>query len=443
MSRPNGLFPGPRGFAKGPGEALPMSSQEPIVYEAAAIADAQSGSVRPGALAIRDGQIVAAGQTDLVHRQIGAHVPVIALPDRLILPAMVNAHAHLDLTAMGPRPFTGDFVDWVLMLQQLRPRDRRGAVDAVRKGVAFSITAGVGSIGDVMGWHVPAASWEVLADSPLDGVCFEELLGVGGESLDEQLTRLRALETEPAEHGGVRLGLQPHAPYSTGPAVYEAATDLAIDRDLPLSTHLAELPEELEFVANATGRFRQLLESIGRWQHAYAGTYSAGHHPVDWLCQHLRRARWLLAHCNYVEDEHIDLLAKYEASVAYCPIASDYFGHRGHRYRDMLTAGVNVCLGTDSILCQPPDEPQPLGILTQMRHLYRRDHTSPRQLLAMATTNGYRALGVPHDRAALQAPAPANLFSVRFDVDDPTDPLTQVLQNRYPVEPVSELEKTT
>src|SRR5690606_17270088 len=118
-------------------------------------------------------------------------------------------------------------------------------------------------------------------------------------------------------------------------------------------------------------------------------------HPIDRLAPRLREQPWLLAHCNEVQDTHITLLAECGASVAYCPIASEYFGHphRGvHRYRDMLDADVNVCLGTDSIVCQPAGEPQPLGIFAQMRRLHRRDGTDPATLLAMATINGIKAL---------------------------------------------------
>jgi cytosine/adenosine deaminase-related metal-dependent hydrolase len=102
----------------------------------------------------------------------------------------------------------------------------------------------------------------------------------------------------------------------------------------------------------------------------------------------------------------------------------------------MLAAGVNVCLGTDSILCQPPNEPQPLGILPQMRFLYRRDKTDPDVLLRMATVNGLRAMGLDENLATLQAGAPARLIAVKIDPHEATDPLVQVLLNDSIVEPV-------
>jgi cytosine/adenosine deaminase-related metal-dependent hydrolase len=125
-------------------------------------------------------------------------------------------------------------------------------------------------------------------------------------------------------------------------------------------------------------------------------------------------------------------------------VASDYFGHRNHRYREMLAAGVNVCLGTDSILCQPAGEPQPLGILAQMRHLYRRDQADPEMLLKMATIHGIRGLGFDREHgllnATLKSGAPAKLLAVRIDPADSTDPLTQALGNNYPGAPVVTLE---
>ena len=175
--------------------------------------------------------------------------------------------------------------------------------------------------------------------------------------------------------------------------------------------------------------FRALLQSLGKWSPEFAAHYGRGLSPVQWMEPYLRRAPWLLAHCNYVSDDDITLLAETGASVAYCPIASEYFGHDNHRYRDMLDAGVNVCQGTDSIVCQPANKPQPLGILPQMRRLYQRDQTDPALLLRMATAHGQRALARQGGTDVLMA--------VPFDAAEPTDPLTQTLQRRDAVETIS------
>jgi len=116
-------------------------------------------------------------------------------------------------------------------------------------------------------------------------------------------------------------------------------------------------------------------------------------------------------------------MARHGWSVAYCPRASDYFGHHGHRYRAMIEAGVNVCLGTDSIICHGT-----LSILDEMRHLHHRDHTDPATLLAMATTRGMRGLGLEPRDATLAPGASPGLIAIRYDGGPGRDALASVLR---------------
>src|SRR5690606_15359883 len=171
----------------------------------------------------------------------------------------------------------------------------------------------------------------------------------------------------------------------------------------------------------------------GKWDASIAPLATT---PVRALGAVLERAPCVLAHCNYLDDDDVALLARPRVPVAYCPVASEYFGHRGHRYRDLLAAGVNVCLGTDSILCQPLTEPEPHGILPQVRRLHVRDGTRADLLLEMATVRGARALGLEPHAATLRSGAPARLAAAAFDANDPTDPLLQVLENDATLRPL-------
>jgi len=208
----------------------------------------------------------------------------------------------------------------------------------------------------------------------------------------------------------------------------------------PVCTHLAETQEEHEFVASAAGPWRDYLAEIGKWEDAFTDYYGRGQSPLQWLRPYLEAVAdsggWLAAHGNYAADEDIKILADTNTSVAYCPVASEYFGHHDHRYREMLAAGINVCLGTDSIVCAGPDDPQPLGLLSAMRRLFQRDQTDPQLLLDMATTRGARALRLEEIIATLQPGAPAYFACIHIDPDDPTDPLEQALSKQSPAESV-------
>jgi len=401
------------------------------VYRAGAIRDAHGINHRPGAIAVRNGRIVAIGPSDEVLTRVRP-LEIVDLHDVLILPAMVNSHAHLHLSMAGSMPYGGGFTDWLRQVMELTPKNEQQIVEAVRQGVDLSYAAGVGIVGDIA---PSAAAITARIEAGLPGVSYLECFGLGNHQPQAVNVLEEVFKNPPFEtsHPTVHLGIQPHAPYSAGLDLYDAATRLARTHAYRLSTHLAETREELQFTREGRGPFVDLLKQLGKWDDSIQ---PAGEHPIDWLDEQLKHGRWLLAHCNYVEAEHIEKLAKYGCSVAYCPIASDYFGHTNHRYRDMLEAGVNVCLGTDSIICQPPDEPQPLGILPQMRYLYRRDKTDPMTLLRMATTNGTRALSLVQSNATLHSGTNASLIAVAFDPADPTDPLIQILENDTPVEPL-------
>lgn len=393
--------------------------------------DARPGAVALAGTAMGKRRVIAAGPTAEIER---AHLAearrVVDRPGHVVMPGMVNAHAHLELTVIGPRPYTGSFTSWVRLIQERRVQDAAAVADSVHRGVAMLIDAGVDAVGDIGGARFgEGAAWEALRTAPLSGGYFPELLAFDGGRAAGELARLKNFIEAPRETGMMRRGVSPHAPYSTGRAIYEAATRAAEEHGLPVTTHLAEMREEHQFVADASGPFRVFLEELGVWEESFARDYAAGLSAVRWMEPFLRRVPWLLAHCNYVSDDDLALLAETDASVAYCPIASEYFGHVDHRYRDILDAGINVCLGTDSIVCQPANAEQPLGILPQMRRLYRRDRTDPALLLRMATRHGRRALGLDDTLNRLVA--------VAFDPGESRDALTQVLESNHPVEAIA------
>lgn len=402
------------------------------VIQAAAVRDAAGVNARPGAVVVEGGKVVAAGHPDALPAELLAQAEVVDRQGGLVLPAMVNAHTHLELTAIGPQPYdaAAGFVGWVKQVRShiQAAQTREGSVGdwlvgSAKRGAAMSIDAGVQAVGDI---GQNEAVGEVRRSAGLSGQTYLELFGLGPPF---DLPALRMIAES-------KFGLQPHAPYSAGRSVYQAAT-LA---DRPLSTHLAETREEHAFTGQCTGPLLDYVKSIERWDDAFAKDYGSERSPVLWMMRHLdefeHEGGWLLAHCNYVSELDIQVLADTNASVAYCPIASEYFGHSNHRYREMLAAGVNVCLGTDSIVCANPDDPQPLGVFSAMRRLHERDRIEPATLLAMATINGARGLWLSSLAATLQPGADARLACVAIDPGDPRDPLLQAMSSHAPVEPL-------
>lgn len=386
------------------------------------------------------GALLAIGPArDLEHHDAWAHTPAeqrrtIDRPGSVLLPAFVNAHTHLDLTALGPCPPSdpadpGAFAAWLDMVRLGRPTEPEAIGASVRLGVQLSIRGGVAAVGDVAGAAGGRASlepWRALADGPLLGVSEIEFFGIGrGEArgLEAALDLLRAHEAgfRVAPEAGVRLGLQPHAPYSVAEPTFRALAREAArwnasapSSALHLATHLAESHAERELIAHARGPQRAFLESLGLWDATLATQVGRGRHPIE----HLERALVAAGEngspflCAHVHDcpaawegreteALLGVLARAGVSVAYCPRSSDAFASPEtlgpHRYRAMLEAGVNVCLGTDSLVSCPGGTGR-LSPLDEARLLHARDGADPLALLAMCTTRGARALGIDEDR---------------------------------------------
>ncbi len=339
------------------------------------------------------------------------------LPNSVLIPGLVNAHTHLDLTHVGPRPFDpcGGFMGWIDDIRRARASEPGEIAASTRGGIGLALAGGTVAVGDIAGAPRAAPSvapWTALRDSPLAGVSFLEFFAIGTGEERGRRAVAAALDAAPTSpRRCARLGLQPHAPNTVSPDGYEWASELGRDRGLPLATHAAETAEEHEFIARGTGPQRELLESLGLWDACAAAAVGHGASPLKHLRPVLERSCFLLAHVNGATDEDLSILADTGQSVAYCPRAAAYFGNSvrlgPHRYREMLDRGINVALGTDSIVNLPPGEGpggvERFSVLDEMRELYRRDGTDAGVLLRMATVGGARALGL-HDSGFLFEP---------------------------------------
>lgn len=368
------------------------------------------------------------------------------LSGHVLLPGLVNAHTHLDLTHIGPRVREGDgFAEFAKVVAEGRRTDEPGVREAVRRGVELSLEAGTVAVEDIVGpiaGELSLAGLEELAASPMLGVSLLEFFGIGSGEQAWRDKLDRTLEGFEQSGGPVRLGLQPHAPYSTSPPMYLHAVELSHRLGLPLSTHLAEHRDEAEFVATCSGPMRDFLDRLGIYDESVPRHVGRGRHPIEHLASVLEAAQetehpFLCAHVNDAPDEWIGVLAHTGASVVYCPHASAYFlaerDFGPHRYRAMLDAGVNVCLGTDSIINLPTDEcGRAMSVLEESRLLHRRDGTDPRTLIRMATVNGARALGLDPDLFRLTPGPLAGLVGVPIDPDRADDSLGAVLDGSEP-----------
>lgn len=353
-----------------------------------------------------DGRLIlqAIGPTDEIAASARwSAVPALDRRGSLLLPGLVNAHAHLDLTHLGPRPHdpAEGFLPWIDMIRRERLTEPGAISASVLRGVERSLAGGTVLIGDIAGAVAgkpsPDAAKALADDARINAVAFIEFFAQGARGAAQVAAAhgvWSSLHAQPDGPGArVTFGLQPHAPYSVGLNEYEDLLD-AIDPETPVCTHLAESDAERRFIADGAGPFRALLQRVGTWDATVAAEVGHGRTPIEHLTPLLAGRRIAAVHCNDASATDLALLARAGAPIVYCPRSSAYFAadrHFGpHRYRDMLAAGLAVALGTDSIVnLETPDR---ISVWDEMRLLALRDGTDPALLLRMATVNGAAAL---------------------------------------------------
>lgn len=407
------------------------------LYLADAIADATGLFAAPAAILIDpSGTVLKAGTPEDVSQHPDAPAASVhEHPGTLILPGLINAHTHLDLTHMGPRPFdqSAGFVGWVRMVIAERATTPDEITRSVTLGVERSLAGGVVAVGDIAGairGQAHASAAQTLFKSELAGVSYQEFMAIGTTE-DRAQACLADLDTpneRQIDPAATRIGISPHAPNTVGTTAYRLAAQHAATRGLPLATHLAETPEERAFIQHGTGPQRELLESLGIWTDDLARTLGQGAHPIDHTLDALGDlpASTCLIHVNDCPDAQLERLARSNASIVYCPRASDYFGRHHdfgpHRYQDMLARGINVALGTDSIINLDTGR---ISTLDDARFLRARDRADPMILLKMITSNAATAIGFTPERATLTAGS-RPLGLVAIPVTRPSSALEEV-----------------
>ena len=350
------------------------------------LGDGESAPLRDGAVvADEDGLILAVGAASALRAHYAsAHwdSPRAAV----LLPGLVNAHTHLELSSLrGQVPGGAGFAPWVTRMLELRAQHGAdGDDEAIGAAISELLRAGTAAVGDISN---SLASVPLLGGLPILARVFAEVFGItrpGAEAMLEAARhRLAALGLLPRN---VSVTFAPHTPFSLHPDVLESICAEARANGTLTSLHLAEHAAERAFLRDGSGPLVDFLRARGA-------------PPADWPPPGLdpvrhARARGALGphvlavHLTDARPDELALIAEAGAPVVLCPRSNLHIELRLPPLEGILAAGVRPALGTDSLASSPS-----LDVLAEARALRSRfPNVKPRALLAMATGWGARAL---------------------------------------------------
>ena len=334
--------------------------------------------------------------------------PDVHLGDVALLPGLVNAHTHLELTVMRGFLEDLDFRSWILRLTRARRAvlSLDALTESARAGIAEGLLAGITTYADTSESGVP---FHAMRELGVRGVVYQEVFGPDPSQCADALAGLRlrvdALRRE--ETALVRVGVSPHAPYSVSDALFEATAGYARDESLPVAVHIAESEDESSFVVHAAGGWAEAHRARG------IPVVERGGSPIRMLDRTgVLAAQPLLIHCVRSDDADIAAIAQHDCAVAHCPASNAKLGHGIAPLAELLAAGVRVGLGSDSVASNNRmdllDEGR-LAILMQRARSGRYDTISAAQALELATLGGARALGLDGEIGSLDVGKSADL----------------------------------
>lgn len=367
--------------------------------------------IEDGAVVISGNQIQAAGSW----RDLRPHVRARAmdLGEVILLPGLVNAHCHLDYTDLaGQLPPPKSFTDWISAIAA-RKADWNQAdyARSWRRGAAQLLQTGVTTVADIEA--VPDLLPEAWNETPLRVCSFLEMTGVLSRRDPRAILREALDKIDSLRHPRSRAMLSPHAPYSTVPELLRLTGHVSRRRKWRVSIHAAESVQEFEMFAHARGALHNWLQRCGR-DNADCGHGS----PVAHLAhQRLLGENILAIHVNCLARGDAALLGKSKTHVVHCPLSHAYFQHPQFERERLVRAGVNVCLGTDSLATvRPHGKHKPaLNMFAEMRALADHDRAiTPREILRMSTVNGARALDLAGQVGEISQRALADLIALPF-----------------------------
>jgi cytosine/adenosine deaminase-related metal-dependent hydrolase len=370
--------------------------------------DPQRRIIADGAVAVRGDRIAAVGKTAEVLR---------AFPDeerldvggKVVMPGLIDCHVHLAQALIRGCADDLSLIRWlterVWVLQgNYTPEDGRASAELC---ILEMLKSGTTTFLEVMiaGRYGFDGIAEAVRDSGIRGVLSKIVMDLPayaeaanimypGMIEEREATIREALDMhdkwDGQSNGRIRVWFGPRTPGGCTPDLYREVSQLARERGMGITVHLAEVREDVEYTQKEFGlRPVDFAEEVG-----------------------LLGPNVVLAHAVWLTDEEIEKLAQTGTHVCHNPSSNMKLASGFAKVPEMLQAGVNVALG-----CDGGPSNNTYDMIREMRlasYIHKGRTLDPtvmpaERVLEMATINGAKALGMADEIGSLEVGKKADL----------------------------------
>ncbi|MFW6287160.1 MAG: amidohydrolase family protein [bacterium] len=305
----------------------------------------------------------------------GSYDIIIDAKDKVALPGLINTHTHAAMTLL--RGYADDLPLQKWLQDKIWPFEASLNSEDIYWGSTLAImemiSTGTTAFTD-MYFQMDVVA-EVVEETGIRAVLSEGLIEAndGQKGLDMSIEFCKKWNKQ--ADGRITTMLAPHAPYTCSRTYLEEIMNISDKNNLTINIHLSETRTE----------YNNSLNDYQMTPVAYLNSFGFFERPI------------LAAHCVYLSDEDINILAKKNIAISYNPSSNMKLGSGIARIVDMLNKDILVCFGTDGTSSN-----NNLDLIEEARigsYLQKVNSNDPtvldiKTLLQMLTNNAAQALGL-------------------------------------------------
>ena len=332
-----------------------------------------------------------------------------------LIPGLINAHTHAAMCLFRGLADDLPLMQWLqdhIWPAEHKWVDREFVVDGTRLAVAEMLRGGVTCFNDM--YFYPDHTAEVASELGMRasvGLILLDFPTAWAKDAEEYLVKGEQVFDRFRDDALVSTAFAPHAPYTVSDGPLRRVATLADEIDIPVHMHVHESGDEIaQSLAQFQKRPLQRLGELG-----------------------LVSERLVGVHMTQLRQDEIAVLARSGVHVAHCPESNLKLANGICPVKQLLDAGVNVCIGTDGAASN-----NNLDMLGEMRTaaLLAKGHSgectavNAETALAMATINGARALGLEGRIGSLRVGKEADIAAIdlgRIETQPVYDPVSQIV----------------
>ena len=370
--------------------------------------------VTPGAVAVEGRDIVAIDTPEAIAARFTARETIDAT-GQVVMPGLINTHTHAPMVLYRGLADDLALMDW--LQQYIFPAEAKTvSPEFVRAGTRLAalemIESGTTTYTDMYYFEEEIA--KATKDAGLRGVLGQTIIRfpvADAKTPAEGLARAEAFIKQFAGDDLITPAVAPHALYTLDAATLKAARALADREHAPVIIHLSETSDEVQSSRkNFQKTSTAYLESIGFWG-----------------------PRTLAAHGVWLTPADIQILASHKVGVSHNPESNMKLASGTAPVPALRAAGIHVGLGTDGAASN--NDLDMFEAMRQAAFLHKLQTHDPRAMpartvLALATIEGARALGMDAEIGSLEPGKRADIITVSMAAARQTpmyDPLSHLV----------------